>query len=86
MSHQNLPFTLDELGNTYAESGDRYVVSFIVSYGETDIASPEEAVARALDLTRDHDSRNTHWYVYDRKTRTLHWIKQGEAEPLTQWP
>ncbi len=80
------PFTLDELGNTYVDPDSRYVVSLIVGYGDHDANSPEQAVAAALDLTRDDDSFSTHWYVYDRLTKTLHLIEQGDAEPYSPVP
>lgn len=81
-----MAFSLHELGNTYADAQDRYVVSLIITYADADAASPEEAVAHALDLTRDDNSYDTHWYVFDRHTQTLHLIEQGAAEALTTWP
>lgn len=81
-----VPFRLDEPGNTYVDARSRYVVSLIIGYDDAEVASPEEAVARALDLTRDDGAAETHWYVYDRHTHTLHLVEQGEAKALTQWP
>ncbi|NMP24410.1 hypothetical protein [Sulfobacillus harzensis] len=80
------PFTLDELGNTYVDPDSRYVVSLVVGYGDDDVISPEQAVAAALDLTRDEGSYSTHWYVYDRLTKTLHLIEQSDAEPYCPVP
>lgn len=79
------PFTLDELGNTYVESENRYVVSLIVGYNDNDVISPVHAVAAALDLTRNGDSYSTHWWVYDRQTQTLHLVEQEAAEPYSEF-
>lgn len=81
-----MPFTLKELGNTYVDADDRYVVSLIVGYSDEHVNSPEQAAAAALDLTRDDGSADTHWYVYDRVTRTLHLIEQGDAERYAPVP
>lgn len=78
------PFQLHELGNTYVDPDSRYVVSLIVGYGDNDVISPEHAVASALELTRDGESGDTHWYVYDRWTKTLHLIEQRDAEPYCE--
>jgi hypothetical protein len=78
------PFTLKELGNTYATANHRYVVSFIASYDDEDTLSPAHAVARALSLTRDDESYSTHWYVFDRETRVLHLVEQVDAEALCE--
>lgn len=75
-------FTLSELGNTYAESGNRYIVSLIVGYDDHEATSPAAAVAHTLKLTRDADADGTHWYVYDRHTRSLHLVTQRQAEDL----
>ena len=74
------PFTLDELGNTYVDSDSRYVVSLIVGYTDNDASSPENAVASAIDLTRDENSYSTHWWVYDRETKTSILIEQGQIK------
>ena len=84
MSH---PFTLTELGSTYAESDERFVVSFILTYDPRHgVQTPEDAVARALDLTRDDACGDTHWYVFDRQTQTLHLVEQKDADNATTWP
>ena len=41
-------FSLKELGNTYVDEGDRFIVSLIVSYDGKDAKTPREAVAAAL--------------------------------------
>ena len=80
-SVERLPFTLQDLGNTYVESDERFVVSLVVSYDPRDgITSPEDAVAAALALTRDIDSGGTQWYVKDRKNNILHLIEQRSVE------
>ena len=79
---QDLPFTLHELGSTYADSGDRYIVSLIVSHGDHEATSPADAVAHTLNLTRDCDADGTHWYVFDRQTRPLHRVLPRDVETL----
>lgn len=74
----NLPFALADLGNTYVDLKNRFIVSLIVGYGPEDgVTSPEAALAAALELTRDLDSSSTQWYVHDRETGVLHLIEQG---------
>jgi hypothetical protein len=71
-----------ELGNTYVGEKDRFVVSLVVGYEESEgVSTPEEALASALDLTRDGGSWDTHWYVFDRQTGTLHLFEQKVGEP-----
>lgn len=73
---------LHEIGNTYVGQKDRFVVSLVVGYEENDeCRTPEEALAHAIDLTRDGGSWDTHWYVYDRQTKTLHLLEQKQGEP-----
>src|ERR1035437_2242716 len=69
-------FSLEELGSTYVDKGDRFIVSLIVSYDGKDAKTPREAVAAALALTTDDNSDDTQWYCFDRKTKTLHMIEQ----------
>lgn len=65
----------------YVTEEDRYVVSLIVGYGNGDgVASPEEAAAAALDLTRDLGSSDTVWFVYDRQTDNTHRLEQADFE------
>ena len=73
-------FTLSELGNTYADANNRYIVSLIVGYDDHEAASPIDAAAHALALTQDDDAADTHWYFFDRQTSLLHLIEQLEAE------
>lgn len=81
---EDLPkqFTFDEVDSDYCVIQDRYVVSLVVSYpSEPDyggVESPEEAVAYALDLTRDAGSRSTIWFVHDRVTGETHRVEQGD--------
>jgi len=72
MMQHALPVSLEELGNTYVHSTSRYVVSLLVGYDDSNATSPEQAAAKALALTQDDGSEDTHWYVYDRTTQTLH--------------
>jgi len=60
------------------------VVSLIVTYSDNEAHSPEDAVAKTLELTRDDGSSKTHWYVFDRQTQTLHLIQQGPIESLAK--
>lgn len=75
---KTLPFTLDELGNTYVLPSDRYVVSLV--YGCSDAASPVEAARRALNLTRDDQSFETRWHVFDRETGLSIEFEQHELD------
>jgi ribosomal protein L40E len=73
-----------ELGNTYVSSSNRYVVSLIVGYDDNEageVRTPHEAARAALGLTTDGGAADTHWYVYDRQTKILHLIEQGEFDP-----
>ena len=69
-------FTLNELGSTYVDEGDRFIVSLIVSYDGKDVKTPQEAVAAALALTTDDNSDDTQWYCFDRKSKKLQMIEQ----------
>jgi hypothetical protein len=79
-------FTLAELGNTYVDDTDRFIVSLIVGYGpeSPSIKTPHQAVGAAFALTTDMDSsHDTQWYCFDRKDGSLHLIEQGDAtEPV----
>jgi hypothetical protein len=66
---------IDRLQTIYVRPEDRYVVSLIVGYREAcaddttewpPIDNPRAAAFWALRLTRDQDSPNTVWCVYDR--------------------
>lgn len=80
----------DEVATIYVDGGqrDRYVVSLVVGYADEDLSSAglssEEAsklaAAAALDLTRDTNSSDTTWFVYDRVTEELRNFEQGEFE------
>lgn len=74
-----------EIGNTYVSNSDRWVISLIVGYAESDdedvgVSSIEAAAAAALDLTRDFSSSSTHWYAHDRQTGTTRLLEQDEFE------
>lgn len=69
-----------EIGNTYVQDDERYVVSLIVGYHEDDAGSVQEAAQAALALTRGEGSDGTHWYVYDRATGVLHLLEQRAFE------
>jgi len=75
-------FTLAELGNTYVDDTDRFIVSLIVGYGADSpaVKTPQQAVGAALELTTDEGSYDTHWYCFDRKDGSLHLIEQNQAE------
>jgi gamma-glutamylcyclotransferase (GGCT)/AIG2-like uncharacterized protein YtfP len=73
---------IEEVGNTYVGVEDRFVVSLVVGYSDSrdGIETPKEAAAAALALTTDDGSAGTHWYVYDRKTRALTLLEQGQFD------
>lgn len=82
-SKQRPDFRLAELGNTYCGPNDRFVVSLIIGYGDGDDDGPKtarQAAHHALELTRDEGSADTHWYVFDRKTREMRLFEQKEIE------
>lgn len=67
----------------YLEPEDRYVATLAVSYSpERDgTHSPEAALAAAVRLVTEDPSESdgTHWWVYDRATRSGRVIEQGEV-------
>jgi hypothetical protein len=87
-------FTREELNTIYVDRTDRYVVSLIVGYDDTDLReidpdawvamSSEEqaklAAKTALDLTRDEGSYGTQWFVYDRRERVFWQFEQDEID------
>jgi hypothetical protein len=80
----DVPFTLNEIGNTYVHRTDQFVVSLMVGYcphGDG-IKTPQEAVAAALRLVKGSDADDTNWYCFDRNTEQLHLIRQQEVEDL----
>ena len=81
-SFAELDLFLAEIGNTYADRRDRFVVSLVVGFGTDDkVSSPEQAVHSALGfITEDDGAAATHWYCFDRKAGILHRIEQGDAE------
>ncbi len=83
ISHQTRGdnFTREEVSSIYVEPTERYVVSLIVSYNhDTNIGSPKDAAYYALQLTKDGDQSSTNWFVYDRQTKTMHQLEQGDFE------
>lgn len=96
MSKVDGEFARNEVSSIYVEASERFVVSLIVGYdddtnlaeniGDWDEMTPEEqaraAAASALDLTRDDGSNGTIWFVFDRKTKTMHQFEQGEFEEI----
>ena len=73
-----------EIGNTYVGDEDRFVVSLIVGYGREDgVTSAEQAVAAALDLTREFGAGDTQWHVHDRATGRSCVVEQSDAEALS---
>ena len=82
MGHTLPEQLVEQIGNTYVSDEDRFVVSLVVGYAEDeDVTTAHQAAAKALSLTRDLGSFDTHWYVYDRQTGELALIEQGEFDP-----
>jgi hypothetical protein len=84
------PFVrLHEIGNTYCDRGQRFVVSFVngepesddpdPDQGEAPIETPAAALRRTLQFLGSSDGYQNHWYIYDRRTDTLHMLKQEEG-------
>ena len=73
--------TLADIGNTYVSADDRFVVSLIVGYKESEgVDTALEAGRAALALTTASDSCDTHWYVHDRKTGVTQYFDQSDLE------
>lgn len=66
----------------YVDPEDRFIVSLVVGYsnGRDKVKTAEEAVLAALNLTRDDNSGDTLWNVYDRKTGRSELVMQSDAE------
>lgn len=79
---------LDTIYVTQTPAGDdeRYVVSLIVGYDEQrdNIVSPQQAVAAAVALTKDHEQHSTMWFVFDRLTGRKSFINQGSVQHLVE--
>ena len=75
---------IEEIGNTYVGTEDRFVVSLVVGYSDSrdGIETPEEAAAAALALTTGGGSEDTHWYVYDRKSGEMTLLEQSVFEDM----
>lgn len=81
------PLFLHEVESYYMANWDpdrkiRFVVSLIVGYDPDmdSVATPLEAAAAALSLTRDENSDGTIWSVYDRDTKKMHHLLQEDFE------
>lgn len=74
------PWGDGEIDSIYVESTDRFVVSLIASYDDTDVKTPHQAAKAALDLMLDEGSGGTLWYVYDRQTGVMTQLEQGDFQ------
>ncbi len=65
---------------------ERFVVSLIVGYDDQrdNIVSPEQAVAAAIALTKEHGQHTTTWCVFDRLTGTKKFVTQGHVQHLIE--
>jgi hypothetical protein len=81
---------LHEIGNTYCDRGQRFVVSFVNGEpepddpfsefgGEAPIDTPAAALRRTLQFLGSGDGGQNHWYVHDRQTDRLHLLKQQQG-------
>jgi hypothetical protein len=85
------PFVrLQEIGNTYCERRQRFVVSFVNGEPEPDAPDPEEvgeapidtpaaALRRTLQFLGSCDGYQNHWHVFDRQTGRLHQLEQDQG-------
>jgi len=74
-------FSRNEVDSIYVDAEERFVVSFITSYGGVDgIKTAQSAGHWALELTRDEGCPDTKWFVYDRVTHVMHEFNQSEIE------
>jgi len=71
-----------EVGAAYNRKGDRFLVSIVSSYGnDLDGAkTPKDAINALMQLITGEDQGRTLWHVYDRETKKMYQIKQGEME------
>jgi len=69
-----------QIGNTYVESTNRFVVSFIVGYDSDDAGTAKDAADLALELTRDGGRDGTVWFVYDRETGDMTRFEQSDFD------
>ena len=77
----------EELGSSYLDPSDRFVVSFVVGVGPGEGAgNPEQAVAAALDLINGEGSEETQWFCFDRNRRVMHVVLQGAADRSVDHP
>ena len=81
MAHSKKQLQLFEIGNTYVGEQDRFVVSVVIGYSESDgVTSPLEALQAGIRLIEGEGSEDTHFYVYDRKTKQLQLFERSDAE------
>jgi hypothetical protein len=82
------PFVrLHEIGNTYCERGQRFVVSFVngepepgdPDEGDAPIDTPAAALRRTLQFLGSGDGYQNHWYVFDRQRGVLCLVEQGQS-------
>jgi hypothetical protein len=79
---------LHEIGNTYCERNQRFVVSFVNGEPEDDpdpdpdeppIDTPAAALRRTLQFLGSSDGYQNHWFVFDRQQGTLLLVEQGRG-------
>jgi hypothetical protein len=78
---------LHEIGNTYCERGQRFVISFVNGEPEPDdqaaaeapIDTPAAALRRTLQFLGSHDGHQNHWHVFDRQTDRLWQLRQRQG-------
>lgn len=70
-------FKLEEVDSLYCGKQDRYIVSLIAGYSEVDARDHKEAAKNLMTLVEDGKTDGgTGWYVFDRKTKTMHGMVQ----------
>lgn len=77
-------FQRHEVSSAYVDdrfdsTSSRFVVSFIVGFGES-VGSAHEAARAALELTREPGCLETRWFVFDRATGTMHELDQKDFD------
>jgi hypothetical protein len=77
---------LHEIGNTYCERNQRFVVSFVNGEPEDDldpdeppIDTPAAALRRTLEFLGSSDGYQNHWFVFDRQTGISHLLEQAQG-------
>lgn len=86
---QTPPFTLAEIGSTYASASERFVVALVITWADeiysdgSGVLTPKQAAKETLRMTQhehDENAGDTQWWVFDRQTNERWCLEQREFE------